>query len=178
MSDQNKFINTYIDNAIGLIHEQVTNILHLKTQLKLSQDALAGKDAEIEALNSKIVELEDIIKQKDEQVNKTSVDEKEYQRAISNANSWKTSYDAMVNKVSHMDTLLKQISDMKNRIKDKDYELSQKDIEIERLKIEANSVSKKTSVKKSSTKKEINKTEDKPVLIDLIDKNDSNKDDF
>ena len=164
MSDQNKFINTYIDNAVGLIHEQVTNILHLKTQLKLSQDALAGKDAEIEALNSKIVELEDIIKQKDEQVSKTSVDEQEYQRAISNADSWKSSYDAMVNKVSHMDTLLKQISEMKRQLKDKD-------IEIDRLK-------NKPTKKKPSAKKEINKTEDKPVLIDLINKNDSNKDDF
>ena len=164
MSDQNKFINTYIDNAVGLIHEQVTNILHLKTQLKLSQDTLAGKDAEIEALNSKIVELEDIIKQKDEQVSETSVDKQEYQRAISNANSWKTSYDAMVNKVSHMDTLLKQVSEMKKQLKDKD-------IEIDRLK-------NKPAKKKPSAKKEINKTEDKPVLIDLINKNDSNKDDF
>jgi predicted RNase H-like nuclease (RuvC/YqgF family) len=155
MSDQNKFINTYIDNAVGLIHEQVTNIIHLKTQLKLSQDALAEKDGVIEALNSKIVELEENSKKK-------SINDLEYQKALTNAASWEQSYNTMVNKVSHMNTLMKQIADMKNQLKDKDFE-------IENLK---------NKKKKPPVKKQINKT-DTPVLVTLIDddKNDS-KDDF
>ena len=163
MSDQNNFINTYIDNAVGLIHEQVTNILHLKTQLKLSQDSLAEKDGVIEALNSKIVELEEIIKTKDTENSQKTIDEKEYQRALSNAASWEQSYNSMVNKVSHMDTLLKQVGDMKRQLKDKD-------AEIENLK---------TKKKKPPVKKQINKQET-PVLVELINdeqKND-NKDDF
>jgi predicted RNase H-like nuclease len=166
MSDQNKFINTYIDNAVGIIHEQVTNILHLKTQLKLSQDSLAEKDGVIEALNSKIVELE-------ENTNKKSVEDTEYQRALSNAASWEQSYNAMVNKVSHMDTLLKQVGDMKKQIKDRDEEISS-------LKNEINDIQSKSVVKKKPpVKKQINKQET-PVLVELINdeqKND-NKDDF
>ena len=173
MSDQNKFINTYIDNAVGLIHEQVTNILHLKTQLKLSQDSLAEKDGVIEALNSKIVELEEIIKTKDTENSQKTIDEKEYQRALSNAASWEQSYNAMVNKVSHMDTLLKQVVDMKKQIKDRDDEISL-------LKNEINDIQSKSVVKKKPpVKKQINKQET-PVLVELINdeqKNDS-KDDF
>ena len=44
MSDQGKFINTYIDVLIGTIHETLNSTFQLKTQLKIANDLLAEKD--------------------------------------------------------------------------------------------------------------------------------------
>jgi hypothetical protein len=72
-----------------------------------------------------------------------------------------------------MDTLLKQVGDMKKQIKDRDDEISS-------LKNEINDIQSKSVVKKKPpVKKQINKQET-PVLVELINdeqKNDS-KDDF
>jgi len=122
MSD-NIFINAYVENALGTLHEQINLILTLKTQLKISQDSLAGKESVIQNLNNQISELQNIITQKDSQIETNAIDTNEYNRAIANASSWEQSYNQMAAKVSHMDTLTRQMTEMKNIIKQKNEEI-------------------------------------------------------
>ena len=42
--DSSKFVNAYIDNAMGMIHEQTALVLQLKTQAKVANDIIAEKD--------------------------------------------------------------------------------------------------------------------------------------
>jgi uncharacterized protein (DUF3084 family) len=54
MSDQNSFINTYIDLAMGTIHENTNAILQLKTREKLANDLLLEKDRIISDLTEQL----------------------------------------------------------------------------------------------------------------------------
>lgn len=100
MVDQNNFINSYIDVTINSLIEYVKANLQLQTQLKVANDTIQQKDGIIAALN--------------EQINQNRV-----------AEDWKNKYEACeqnysasMNKLSHMDTLLKQVIDMKKIIND------------------------------------------------------------
>lgn len=104
--DQNKFINAYVDHAIGMVHENISVILQLKTQLKLSQELMVEKDQIIENLERQL------------ENNKTDTTELNTHR--DNAKLWEESYNAMKQKISHMDTLVRQISEMKSMIIEKD----------------------------------------------------------
>lgn len=120
--DQNKFINTYVDHAIGMVHENISLILQLKTQLKLSQELIVEKDQTIKNLETEL------------QTNRS--DSSELDKHRENARVWEESYNAMRQKISHMDTLVKQISDMKNMIHDKDRVITEKDSTINNLNAE------------------------------------------
>jgi hypothetical protein len=106
MSDQNKFVNTYIDTIIAMVHEQTNSILQLKTQLKLAGITLAEKEKVCNDLQS---EIETLKKQFD-----TDIDQSlEIQIAKKDAKYWENSYHAISNKVSHMDNLSKQYNELK-----------------------------------------------------------------
>lgn len=100
MVDQNNFINSYIDITINSLTEYVKANLQLQTQVKVANDTIQQKDGIIAALN--------------EQLSKNAI-----------AEDWKAKYEASeqnysaaMGKLSHMDTLLKQLSDMKKVIND------------------------------------------------------------
>ena len=118
--DQNKFINTYVDHAIGMVHENISVILQLKTQLKLSQELIVEKDQ--------------VIKNIEEQLESYKTDTSELNTHRNNARVWEESYNAMKQKISHMDTLVKQISDMKNVILEKNNIINNLSKELELLK--------------------------------------------
>jgi chromosome segregation ATPase len=155
MSDNSVFINAYLDNAIGTIHEQISNILTLKTQLKVSQSILAEKDNIIQNISNDVNNLQTIISNKDKQLaeaqESSSAKKDELSEAVSNASAWEQSYNSMAAKVSHMDTLLKQITEMKNII-------IEKDKQIENLNKEIIELTAKETIKKkvAMPKKEIN----------------------
>lgn len=115
--DQNKFINTYVDHAIGMVHENISVILQLKTQLKLAQELIVEKDQ--------------IIKDIEQQLESSKTDTSELNTHRNNARVWEDSYNAMKQKISHMDTLVKQISDMKNVILEKNNVIKDLSEEIE-----------------------------------------------
>lgn len=139
MSDPNKFINTYIDTTIATLHEFMGSSLQLKTQLKLANDLLIERDATITQLTSeKDTALEKLISEKDVQLSRLTSELENINNSFSatqdNTETMKIallscqdklkiaeeSHSAIASKVSHMDTLLKQLADMKNEIKNRD----------------------------------------------------------
>ena len=158
MSDSNAFINAYVDNSVGMLHEYVTQVLQLKTQLKVTSDMVAGKDAtisslqeQIDAVTSELEQYRNQVGTSNEQVNKSRAD----------AIKWEQEYNEMKNKLSHMDTLTSQMNEMKKQIIDKDREIE--------------SLKEKTTPKTSSPKKTINtsnKREEPIVMEEPENKND------
>ena len=104
MSDNNKYVNLYIENALGLVHQYLNDILQLKTQNKILDDLVSEKDQVIKSLENNL--------------NQNTANNDEISRIRANANSMEEQYNAMKNKVSHMDTLLNQINDMKRIIQE------------------------------------------------------------
>jgi len=154
MSDPNKFINTYIDVAMATIHEQLSSGLQLKTQLRLTNDVIAEKDRVIASLNT---EIENLKKQSEELQQAKNNDNtqlnSELEQARNNARVWEESHNVMKNKVAHMDTLLKQVVDMKHEIQTRDATIQSLKSEIEELK---EPKAKPTIKKKASDKNLLN----------------------
>lgn len=107
MIDQGKFINTYIDTIVNSLLEYVKSNLQLQTQVKVGELVIAEKDQIIAGLQQQINE------------NKVAEDWRvKFEASESN-------YAAMQSKLSHMDTLLKQVADMKKIILEKDAEIAE-----------------------------------------------------
>lgn len=102
MESGNKFYNTYIDITIAMLQEQLVQSLQLKTQAKIANDLISEKDQFIDVLSKELEEFKRLKEAADSSSN--------------NAKYWEDSYHALQNKVSHMDTLTKQVADMKNEI--------------------------------------------------------------
>jgi hypothetical protein len=133
MSDANAFMNAYIDHAIGMVHENVNVILQLRTQLKLANDLIIEKDGVIGSLTSQL------------ESNKVNNDEISLIR--DQARYWEDAHNAMVNKVSHLDTALNQIAQMKK-------EVQNRDAKILALEEKLNPTKKKINTKKVVTVEE------------------------
>lgn len=120
MSDTNKYVNTYIENSISMLHEYVNTVIQLKTQLKLVNDLIKEKDEVISSL------------QEQNESNKHDVNE--ISQANANAKSWEEQYNAMKNKVSIIDTLTSQFNDAKKMVLEKNQEIQKLTSEIDVLK--------------------------------------------
>lgn len=125
--DQTKYINAYVDHAIGVIHEQISTILQLKTQLKIVQDAHADKDQIISNLQQEIQNSKN-------ELENNKLENTQIVTLRENARSWEESYNAMSSKIAHMTTLLNQISEMKSQIIERDQKIAQLLSDIEMLK--------------------------------------------
>jgi hypothetical protein len=136
--DQNKFINTYIDITINNLLEYVKSNLQLQTQIKVLEFVAAEKDQIIASLTQQVNE------------NKTAEDWKiKYESAEAN-------YSAILTKLSHMNTLVSQIADMKKQI------LS-KDAKIELLEKELDELKEPKKVINTKTKKSVEQSTDKTL---------------
>ena len=124
MSD-NKYINAYVDIAIGTIHEYLAANIQLKAQNKITNDLVSEKDQVIASLQADIASI-----------NKNNTDMQVLQN---NAKTWEDSYNAMKNKIGHMDALTKQVIDMKKEITLRDEKIK----ELEDKLVELNKKSKK-----------------------------------
>lgn len=102
MVDQNQFINTYIDIIINSVTDHVKSNLQLQTQVKVLEMMSAEKDRIIASLTEQL------------NSNKEAEDWKTKYEAA------ETNYSAAMNKLNHMDTLLRQLSEMKIEIKKRD----------------------------------------------------------
>ena len=120
MSDTNAFINAYIDNSIGMIHENISNILQLKSQLKIANDTNSQKDALIGNLYDEIERLKNINSE-------MASLRQELEECVE-------AKHALKNKVSHMDALSNQFSQMKSAILERDVRIEQLSDEIERMR--------------------------------------------
>lgn len=103
MSDNNKYVNLYIENALGFVHQYLNEILQLKTQNRILNDLVSEKDQVINSLQDKNNQISD----------------------IPNDKLIKEQYNVMKSKVSHVDSLLNQINEMKNIIQEKDNKIAE-----------------------------------------------------
>lgn len=120
MTDQNAYINAYVDNSVGMLHEYVTQVLQLKTQLKVTSDMVAGKDATISALGEEIERIKGELNSYKSQVGDNN---QQINQSRSDAIKWEKEYNEMKNKVSLVDNLTSQMNEMKKMIIDKDKEI-------------------------------------------------------
>lgn len=130
MSDS-KFINTYIDVIIGTLHEYLNSNLQLKTQVKVANDLILEKDGVISSLSQQIEEIKNSTSNAE---NATAALQAEMNKLSADAKLWQDSYHASQNKLSHMDTLTKQVSEMKNEIITRDNNIQNLNNEIQELK--------------------------------------------
>ena len=121
MSDPNKFINTYIDTTIATLHEYVGSSLQLKTQLKIANDLLIERDETIAQLVSENENFKNNFTTNHDDAESVRVALLSCQDKLKIAEE---SHTAISSKVSHMDTLLKQLTDMKNEIKTRDDQIA------------------------------------------------------
>jgi len=135
MSEQSKYINTYLDHSVGMIHEYISLVLQLKTQTKLANDGIIERDEIIKNLQNDLeatrseysnvkINLDKTIASDNEQINQLRGD----------ASKWESEYNNMKAQVDHMNTAVNQINEMKRMILDKDKEISSLQKELENLK--------------------------------------------
>lgn len=111
MSDQTKYINAYVDTAVGILHEQLNLFLQTKAQLKVANDLIQEKDAIIATLQNQLAT-------KTDEFNITN-------HSLMEARHWESEYNSMKNKVSHMETLTNQLVDMKRMIQERDKKIEE-----------------------------------------------------
>lgn len=120
MSDPNKYVNYYIENALGMVHEYVNLVLQTKTQARITAEQLQDKDLEIAQMR--------------EQVEKVKLDTSQLSQATQNAKSWEDQYNTMKSKVAHMDTLTSQFNDLKNQFVDRNNQIQTLNNQVEILR--------------------------------------------
>lgn len=111
MADQSVYVNAYLENAVAMLHDQLNQIIQLKTQIKLSENLLSQKDSTIADLTNKLTI--------------STATEKEFTSLKEKARIAEDSHHALVNKVSHMESLQNQFNDLKRSYIDKEKELAE-----------------------------------------------------
>lgn len=148
MSDQSTYINTYIDVAMEIIQSYLKESLQLKTQLKIANGIIAQKDHVIATFNENKKNFE------------TDLDELNASR--NNARRWEEQYNAMSQKVSHMDTITAQFNSIKKDYIRKEDECDSLQKEVIKLKEELKLLKK---TKAGAGKKDINNKDTKSSAI-------------
>ena len=107
--DHTKYINTYIDVAMTTINEHTSQLLQLKTQNRIANDLLIEKDnlfaikeKEVESLRQEISNLSNSVS--------------DLHNVRTDNDQLKQQHVGFLNKISHMETMSKQIVDMKQQI--------------------------------------------------------------
>lgn len=139
MSDQNKFVNAYIDASVGTLHEFLGQILQSKAQLKVATESIASLQAELASARS---ELE-----------KNKTDKTEKDTAVQKATNLEHTNHALQNKLAHLETALNQITEMKKVLVQKDVANAALQTQIESLKAEI--IQKEAEVEEAKTSKKV-----------------------
>jgi len=145
MSDQGKFINTYIDTIISTLHEMLNNNLQMKTQIKISGDMLTEKDEHIARLTATIDEFNQNQSNSSQTIQTNNQEISDLRNQVSRIQQ---DLQAAQSKASHVDSLLQQVVDMKNEIKNRDVLLETKTQEFEKVIADKNAEIEKLKVKK------------------------------
>ena len=120
MSDQNKYVNAYIDSAVGMLHENLNSVIQLKTEIKVATGIIAEKDGIIGNLTSQIESISSdneslsVLQEKVKELNATNI--------------------ALSAKTSHIDTFMNQISSMKKELIDKQAKINALENELDQIK--------------------------------------------
>lgn len=126
MSDQ-KYVNYYIENAVGVAHDYLNTILQLKTQLKMTNDVIAEKDGVIGSLQSEVESLRnhinDVVNQNENLNDSVTSLNQNLNVSSSSIKALEDELFSLRNKTSHMETLINQVNQMKSIIKEKDAQI-------------------------------------------------------
>lgn len=173
-----KYFNAYVDAAVGTIHDYVASTLQLKAQLRIANEMIAEKDNTIAAMAAETENVRSTLTAEIETVRsnmtseiahlKSHVDQSN--EAITQASQWEQKYQAMLTKVSHMDTLSKQYNDLK-----KQYLLVQSELDKAKKKLEDIEEANKSPKKVINTK---SGASTKPVATTEEKTKETNTDDF
>ena len=139
MTDQSAYVNAYLENTVAMLHDQLNQIIQLKTQVKLSENLLSQKDSKITELSS--------------QITTTSATEKEFAALKEKTRIAEDSHHALMNKVSHMEALQNQFNELKKLYIDKEKELVETKQLLEEYKIPKVEDVQSVSKRKINTKK-------------------------
>lgn len=135
MSD--KYFNAYVDSAVGVIHEYVASTLQLKAQLRIANELLAEKDAKIAAITSEAetlrTQIDSFYNQVSEAENLKNVQNDEIQNLKNVSSNWENQYNAVLQRVSHMETLTNQYNELKVLYKEKLEQLNEANQKIDSL---------------------------------------------
>lgn len=104
--DNGKFVNAYIETASAIAHEYLNNVIQLRSQLKIAEDMVVEKDAQINSLSQQLT----LATETNELNNKL----------LSELEELKAQNYSLSNKASQVDTFAKQISEMKKMVISKD----------------------------------------------------------
>lgn len=153
MSDtQQRFINIYVDKAVGMLHEYLATIIQLRTQLQLANDLLQEKEQVINSFNSNTEKAEKESKNLSQ----------ELETVKSNARHWEEQFNAMKSKVAHMDNLTNQMNEMKQGLITKNEEVVAAD---SKLKEAQEEIARLNNIIEGSSKKVINTKIAKPTSM-------------
>jgi predicted RNase H-like nuclease (RuvC/YqgF family) len=122
MSDPNRYVNIYIENALGLVHEYINILLKTKTEAKLVEQSLQDRELDIARLTEEVTQLRQ---------NNTNVTE-----ALEKVRVWEEKYVSMKQQVAHMDTMASSFNQIKQRLIDKNSETDKLATELQELKKE------------------------------------------
>lgn len=139
MADTSAYVNAYIDNAVGMLHENINTILQMKTQAKLTADIISAKTEEVKNLQ---VQLDDVKTELEStranlekefessrsdlqnklnstvsELEKTkTVDNEEINKARADARKWEEECNALKSKQGVAETLTNQFNDVKKQL--------------------------------------------------------------
>lgn len=120
MSSSTEYVNAYLENSIGTLHDYLNQILQLKTQLKLATDSLSSKDATIAELTNQV---ESVKKELDAFHQTHSNDSEAVNAAKTLAQKLQNENDSIKHRLNEFDALVKQFTDLKTQYKDKENEI-------------------------------------------------------
>lgn len=120
MSDTNAYINAYIDNAMGTIHDQIKTILQLKSQVTIVNGLVSEKDGVISTLQ--------------QQIDNNNENNNNLNEANEKIRNLEQECQSLRNKTSHYDALVNQFNELKG-------ELTRKIAECDQLKTRVDELS-------------------------------------
>lgn len=129
MSDQNAFVNSYIENCMAMLQERSQEILMTKTNLKLANDTIAERDGRINAMAGEMQQVMTV--------------NGELQKTIEDLNR----------KIESIPALIEQIKNMKGDINIRDGHIIKLDARIKEYEEKISALEKEAKPKKSPKKK-------------------------
>lgn len=109
MNQNAQYVNVYLETTTGLLNEYVQQIIHLRTQLRITQEELRTSREQLGTLTSEATV-------KDEMLKDLTYQAEQYELL-------KKKYSSTLNKLTNYESLLKQVKDMKKMIADRDDEI-------------------------------------------------------
>lgn len=197
MTDTSAYVNAYIDTTINMLHENLSTLLQLKTQAKLSNELIKAKNDEIVKLQEELKKakencLEELEKVKTDldtsksdlqnklnstrsELEKTkTIDNEEINKARADARKWEEEYNNIKGKQGLVDTLTNQFNDVKKQLISKTQEYDNLNNQLSSITLELNQ-NKNLLLEKENKIKELEKQNVKRSSQPTVKKNINNK---